>query len=222
MIQGLLYKEWIKTRWALLVLYIVGLAITAYALLTLQRVITLRGAAHLWEILLSKDVLFLNVLQYQPLFTGLVLAVTQFAPEMTRKRLKLTLHLPMNQGTIALTMLTYGVGVLGLLCLTQHLMLALYLRSILAPELVTHLLVSTAPWFIAGFTAYGLTALVVLEPTWRRRVLYILLSYALVHFYFISTTPRFYQEALLPMGLVTLLLCYVSILSIQRFKEGVQ
>lgn len=222
MIQGLIQKEWIKSRWALIVLYLVGLALTAYALLTIRRVIDVRGAAHLWEILLSKDVLFLNALQYQPLFTGLVIAVVQYVPEMTQKRLKLTLHLPMTQGAITATMLTYGVVALALLCLLQHTLLFVYLDSVLAPELVSHLLVSTAPWFMAGFAAYGLTALVVLEPNWGRRILYLFLSYGVLHFYHISTVPRFYEEALLPMALVTLLLCYSAFLSVRRFKEGIQ
>lgn len=222
MIQGLLLKEWIKTRWTLLVLYLVALGITIYALLTMQRVITVRGVEHLWIILLSKDVLFVDALKYQPLLTGLILAVVQFAPEMVQKRLKLTLHLPVAQHTIATTMLTYGVGVLVLLLGIQSLILYGYLSSVLAPELVTHIMVSVAPWLMAGLAAYGLGALIVLEPTWRRRLLYLVMSYGVMSLYFISTTPRFYQDVLLWMALLTVVLCYFSFLSISRFKEGVQ
>lgn len=222
MIQGLLLKEWIKTRWTILVLTLVGLGATIYALLTMQRVINLRGVEHLWIILLSKDVLFVEAIKLIPLLSGLVLAVVQFAPEMIQKRLKLTLHLPVAENTIATTMLTYGLGVLLVLSGLEALILTVYLSSVLAPELVEHIMVSVLPWLMAGLAAYGLTSLIVLEPTWRRRILYGVMSYGVLSLYFISSTPRFYEDALLPMALVTLLLCYFSFLSISRFKEGVQ
>lgn len=222
MIGGLVYKEWIKTRWAVLLLTLLGLGVTGYALLSLGRIVAVRGAAHLWEVLLSKDVLLLDALKYQPILCGLVLAVVQWAPEMVQKRLKLTLHLPLPLGRIAFVMLSYGVVILALLFLVQMLILWGYLSRILAPELVTHLLVSVAPWFLAGWAMYGVVTWVVVEPTWRGRLLFMLVGYGVVSLYFVAETPRAYQDLLWVIGLWSLLLCYVAILSIYRFKEGVQ
>ena len=222
MIGGLVYKEWIKTRWAVLLLTLLGLGVTGYALLSLGRIVAVRGVAHLCEVLLSKDVLLLDALKYQPILCGLVLAVVQWAPEMVQKRLKLTLHLPLPLGRIAFVMLSYGVVILGLLFLVQMLILWGYLSRILAPELVTHLLVSVAPWFLAGWTMYGVATWVVVEPTWRGRLLFMLVGYGVVSLYFVAETPRAYQDLLWVIGLWSLLLCYVAILSIYRFKEGVQ
>lgn len=56
-----------------------------------------QGGSHLWEILLSRDVVFIETLTYIPLLAGLLLAIVQFVPEMQQKRLKLTLHLPYPQ-----------------------------------------------------------------------------------------------------------------------------
>lgn len=222
MIQGLIQKEWIKTRWAILALYLLGLAVVGYDILTIQRVINLKGAAHLWEILLTKDVIFLSAVQFQPLLTGAALAAIQFVPEMMQKRLKLTLHLPMSGACITFTMLSYGLLSMLLLIIVQYLVLFFYLHSVLAPELVEHLLVSVAPWFMAGLLAYGWTSLIVLEPTWRRRVVYLLMGYGLLRVFFVTEIPRAYQDTLLPLLLITLLLCYFSFLSINRFKEGKQ
>ena len=69
---------------------------------------------------------------------------------------------------------------------------------------------------------YGVTTWVVVEPTWRGRLLCMLVSYGVCCLYFVTTTPRAYQDLLCEMGLWSVLLCYVAILSIYRFKEGVQ
>ena len=63
---------------------IVPLRSTAYALLRVQRVITFKGAAHVWEVMLEKEVVFIDILQYLPALLGVLLAVVQFVPEMAR------------------------------------------------------------------------------------------------------------------------------------------
>ena len=90
--KAIFYKEWIKTRRYFPIALIVSVIFIIYALLGVQRVINFRGVAHLWEILLSRDVVFIETLTYIPLLAGLLLAIVQFVPEMQQKRLKLTLH----------------------------------------------------------------------------------------------------------------------------------
>lgn len=54
MIKAIFYKEWIKMRcfYPLSALFLFGA--TAYALLRVQRVITFKGAAHVWEVMLER------------------------------------------------------------------------------------------------------------------------------------------------------------------------
>lgn len=222
MIKGLLYKEWVKTRWCLLALLLLALCATGYAILTMHRVVTLKGMGHLWEILLSKDVLFIEVLKYQPAVMGGVLALVQYVPEMVQKRLKLTLHLPLHQRTIVVSMLGWGLVLLLFLALLQNALLLCYFAKVLAPELTQHILYSSAPWFMASFTAYTFTALAVLEPTWRRRVLNIFVGLVVLRLYFAVDKPRGYEDMLLPLALFSFLLCGLPVLSIHRFKKGVQ
>lgn len=222
MYRGLIQKEWIKTRWALLALLLIGIGATAYDLITLHRVITLKGVAHLWEILLSKDVIFFSAIKYQPLLTGIVIAVTQFVPEMTQKRLKLTLHLPLKESHITATMLVYGVVCSLLLYLLQTLLIYGYTSYHLAPQLVAHLLISIAPWLLAGLASYGLSALIVLEPTWRLRVIYLLTAYGVCKLFFVITTPRAYQDMLLTLLALVGILSFSAFVSVRRFKDGIQ
>ena len=155
--KAIFYKEWIKTRRYFPIALIVSVIFIIYALLGIQRVINFRGVAHLWEILLSRDVVFIETLTYIPLLAGLLLAIVQFVPEMQQKRLKLTLHLPYPQNRMLMLMLIAGLSELTVIYLINYLILYAYLQNILAPELTDRILLTSLPWYIGGITAYSLT-----------------------------------------------------------------
>ena len=104
--KAMLYKEWIKTRWYLLAAFAVLGGFAGYALVKLHRAAALMGAGHIWEVMVTRNAVFIDQMEYLPLLVGLLLAAVQFVPEMQRKCLKLTLHLPVP----ALATLTAMVG----------------------------------------------------------------------------------------------------------------
>ena len=165
MIKAIFYKEWIKMRWFCLVAALFLAGFTAYALLRVQRVITFKGAAHIWEVMLEKEVVFIDILQYLPVLLGVLLALVQFIPEMTHKRLKLTLHLPFPQRKMILLMMGVGLAALAVLSAVQAFVLWCYFHTLLAPELVSRILLTSLPWYLAGLALYPLAAWVCLEPT---------------------------------------------------------
>lgn len=222
MIKAIFYKEWIKMRWFCLVAALFLAGFTAYALLRVQRVITFKGAAHIWEVMLEKEVVFIDILQYLPVLLGVLLALVQFIPEMTHKRLKLTLHLPFPQRKMILLMMSVGLAALAVLSAVQAFVLWCYFRTLLAPELVSRILLTSLPWYLAGLALYPLTAWVCLEPTWRRRVADILVAVGVCRLFFLSETPQAY-DGMLPW-LLALLLCvlFFPLLSVYRFKQGCQ
>lgn len=222
MIKAIFYKEWIKMRWFCLVAALFLAGFTAYALLRVQRVITFKGAAHIWEVMLEKEVVFIDILQYLPVLLGVLLALVQFIPEMTHKRLKLTLHLPFPQRKMILLMMSLGLAALAVLSAVQAFVLWCYFHTLLAPELVSRILLTSLPWYLAGLALYPLAAWVCLEPTWRRRVADILVAVGVCRLFFLSETPQAYDGmlpwllALLPCGL------FFPLLSVYRFKQGRQ
>ena len=205
MIKAIFYKEWIKMRWFCLVAALFLAGFTAYALLRVQRVITFKGAAHIWEVMLEKEVVFIDILQYLPVLLGVLLALVQFIPEMTHKRLKLTLHLPFPQRKMILLMMGVGLAALAVLSAVQAFVLWCYFHTLLAPELVSRILLTSLPWYLAGLALYPLAAWVCLEPTWRRRVADILVAVGVCRLFFLSETPQAY-DGMLPW-LLALLLC---------------
>lgn len=222
MIKAIFYKEWIKMRWFCLVAALFLAGFTAYALLRVQRVITFKGAAHIWEVMLEKEVVFIDILQYLPVLLGVLLALVQFIPEMTHKHLKLTLHLPFPQRKMILLMMGVGLAALAVLSAVQAFVLWCYFHTLLAPELVSRILLTSLPWYLAGLALYPLAAWVCLEPTWRRRVADILVAVGVCRLFFLSETPQAY-DGMLPW-LLALLLCvlFFPLLSVYRFKQGCQ
>ena len=220
--NAIFFKEWIKTRWYLLLACIVTLGFAGYSMLRINRVVELKGAAHVWEVMLSRDAVFVNLLEYVPLLVGILLALVQFIPEMYHKCLKLTLHLPYPQLKMINLMLLYGLLTLVICFATNYILMFVYLQGILAPELYSRILLTALPWYIAGICAYLLIAWVCLEPTWKRRVLNLVISVLLLRVFFLSSDPEAYNGFLPWLTIYSLRTISFSWLSVLRFKAGKQ
>ncbi|MCR5351213.1 MAG: hypothetical protein K6E35_01795 [Bacteroidales bacterium] len=218
----IVYKEWLKTRWVLLGILLILAAVTFYCFLNLSKVVEIRGAELLWEALVGKDTVLTEILRYLPLAAGLLLSAAQFVPEVSQKRLKLTLHLPYPQGRMLLNLVVYGLVVLSLLFLAQAAVSALMLSRWVVWELVARILRTMAVWYLAGWAAYLFMAAICLEPTWKLRAVEALVAAGLFALLFKSPVPEAYN-GFFPFLLVYVLLS-VSLLyyGVSRFKEGKQ
>lgn len=222
MLKAVIYKEWIKMRSFYPLAVPVLLGFTGYVLLRVQRVVTFRGAAHLWEVMLDKEAVFIDLLQYLPALFGAALALVQFVPEMAHRRLKLTLHLPFPQQRMILMMLAAGLAALALPLALQAGLLWGYFHSLVAGELVSRILLTALPWYLAGLTLYLLTAWICLEPTWRRRTANLLITAGVCRIFFLSDVPQAYG-GMLPW-LFAFLACalFFPLVSVSRFRKGCQ
>ena len=143
--KAIFYKERIKIRRFYPLATAVLAGFTAYALLRIGRMYAFNGAASVWLAV---------PLKYLPALVGAGLGLAQFLPEITQKRLKLTLHLPDSRRAMMLGMLGYGLVLLTMLFAVQLLAIGLYLRHLMAPELVHAVVSTTLPWYAAGFAGY--------------------------------------------------------------------
>lgn len=220
--KAIFYKEWIKTHRYFWLALIVSSVFVIYALLQLQRVIGFKGVEHLWEILLSRETVFIELLTYVPLAIGVLLALVQFVPEIQQKRLKLTLHLPYPQRSMIGLMLAAGLVQLWIIFVLNYLTLWAYLQSILAPELVARILLTSLPWYLCGITGYLFAAWICLEPTWRRRIIDLLIAVGVVRIFVLSSVPEAYNCFLPWLVVYTAAAMLLPQLSVSRFKEGCQ
>lgn len=220
--KAICYKEWIKTRWYLLLATLLVAAFTGYSLLQVSRVIEFKGAVHLWAVMLERDAVFIDLMTYIPLLAGLLLGLFQYVPEMQQSRLKLTLHLPYPHYRMVAAMLLYGTTALAVVYAVSLGMVALRFETAVARELTHRVLLTALPWYLAGWAAYFLTAWVCLEPAWKRRILNLLVAAGLLRIYFLAPAPEAYNAFLPGLTLFTLLLSLLSLLSVYRFKTGEQ
>jgi len=220
--KAIFYKEWIKTHRYFWLALIVSSVFVIYALLQLQRVIGFKGVEHLWEILLSRETVFIELLTYVPLAIGVLLALVQFVPEIQQKRLKLTLHLPYPQRSMIGLMLAAGLVQLGIIFVLNYLTLWAYLQSILAPELVARILLTSLPWYLCGITGYLFAAWICLEPTWKRKILNFFISCGIIRIFFLSNVPQAYDGFIWILLLFTGFTFILPWLSVTRFKAGKQ
>lgn len=222
MIKAIFYKEWIKIRWYGILAFILSIGFAGYAMLRVARICSLKGVDHLWIVMLQRDAIFVDFLQFVPLFAGLGLAIVQFVPEMYHKSFKLTLQLPVRATRSVAAMLGFGVMLLIAVFLPTLVVMWGYLQSVLAFELWTHIVWSTLPWYLAGIAAYLLTAWVTIEPTWRHRLTDGVVALLLLRVYFLAPTPEAYNGFLPLLTVVTLCYGLLTILSLTRFRDGRQ
>lgn len=220
--NAIFYKEWIKTRWYFLLAVVTTLGFSGYCMLRISRVIELKGIEHVWEVMLQRDAIFIDMLQFIPLLAGILMAVVQFVPEMQRKCLKLTLHLPCPELKMVGTMLLAGLLLLTVCFASNLLLMDIYLKNVLASELKAHILLTALPWYLAGVSGYLLVSWICLEPTWKYRVFNLVIAVLLLRIFFLSSTPEAYNRFLPWLALYTLLTASFSWLSILRFKAGKQ
>ena len=220
--KALIFKEWLKLRKTWFAAFALTVALTVYAMIVINRLITLKGVEHLWMIMLLKDNTFVEILKYLPLAVGVAIGAAQMVPEMQQKRLKLTLHLPFPQMRLCIMMLGFGLVSCALVFVVQWMAVGVFYARIIPSQLVWRVLLTMLPWYAAGLMGYLFTGAVCLEGTWSRRVIVSLLGIAMVMVCYLQPAPEAYNAFIfLIMGYVCVLLA-LHLGSVMRFKEGRQ
>lgn len=223
MYSAIILKEWLKTRRVFFLGLILSLLLAVYAILTMNSAIKTFGVVSIWLNMLLKDVSMVDVITYLPLAIGIALGVAQMAPEMSHKRLKLTLHLPYPNMKLIALMLSTGIIEIFVISVIQMAVIAVYDLTILHPYLVGRVMLTMLPWYLAGFLGYMFTAAICLEGTWRMRILLALPSIAILMTLFMqSGVMAAYNRMLLIIILLIIWVAVLSFGSIIRFKEGLQ
>ena len=218
--KSVFYKEWLKIRWFIIGFTILGLVGIGYIFLKVQHDFTFYEGHNYWYSSLFQGFQYFRILKFLPLIGGLMVAISQYVPEINSKRIKLTFHLPMNENKILLWMLSFGTCTL-LIAYIVMLLVFYGLSTLFFPwEMVYDALVSVLPWFLAGLSAYFLVALVVLEPVWKFKILYFLISALMVNLYINPAATAAYGPINPYLSIITVLLSISLLFSAYRFRKG--
>jgi hypothetical protein len=223
MIQAILYKEWVKTRRAYLLAGALFGAYVAYAAIHTGQLFRVEGAVEVWAAVILKDLFPLpGVLRWLPLLAGLLVGLAQFVPEMTSKRLKLTLHLPLPERRVISIMLLHGVVLLCALFLAAGVVSWGVLAVRYPGEVLVAILWRALPWAIAGVAGYLFTAWTCIEPTWTRRAVNVFVGVGVLATCYVDATAGAYLPMLPVLAVVLVVAFGLPFLSAARFKEGAQ
>ena len=206
MLKAIIYKEWLKTRGVFLIGLLLSVCMAGFEILSMNRVGTVKGVEHIWQIMLMKDNMFVNHLTFIPLAVGVGVGLAQMLPEMVQKRFKLTLHLPYSQNRMVLAMLAVGLAEIVAVSVVTSVIVVVYDMRILAPELV----------------AYFFTAAVCIEGCRVQKVALSLLGVGVVSWLFAGDAPEAYNGVLLLFVVASLSCALLVYRSVYRFKEGLQ
>lgn len=97
MFKSIFLKEWLKIKYPLFFLLVFSIIILSYFAFDLNfQFSTIEPESMMWYRFIHLEHKPHFILYYFYLFVGIIVATSQFLPEIIQKRLKVTLHLPLN------------------------------------------------------------------------------------------------------------------------------
>ncbi len=221
MLLSIFRKEFIKTwLFALLCLFI-SWGMLAYISIDVFKSYTkIESSASLCLDIMTKDLIYYENFAYIPVLIGLVLGISQFFPEVSQKRLKLTFHLPVNNNLILLTMLGYGLLVLTLIFGIDILALHYYINQFLPQELTSRIILTMLPYFLAGVATYGFTSWVIVEPNRKKQLINTALAVGIIYLYYQNPYPEAYNGSIFLIVFVAFWVVELVKISATNFKRG--
>lgn len=220
MYKALAYKEWLKIRWWAIGSLILELLLLIYIFTNLRAVIEYNSAEMIWSSIVYKSYMFFQSLKYLPFVIGIFISVAQYLPEVLDLKLKLTMHLPLEENRVLLFLNLFGTTTLFILFLPLVIVLVIGSSIVFPNEITYAMLLSIIPWFLAGFLSYFFVSAIMIEPAWGRRLVIAIIGYFLINEFLVDVILGGFIKIIVFLTLFTLLYNYAHMLSGLRFKRG--
>jgi hypothetical protein len=216
----MIYKEWIKLKWFLIMYALFAVLVIGYIFLKVRHDMVFNEPKSFWYGILFKGYQYFKYLKYVPLMGGIMIAVAQYFPETVNKRIKLTFHLPREENAMLLTMMGFGTTCLVCCYLLVIMFFGFFSTLFFPAEIISAATISILPWFLAGLAAYFWVALVLLEPLWLFRLLYFLAACGIIPFFLKQGVSGSYAPVILKLSGIVALLSISLLFSGYRFRKG--
>lgn len=221
MYKSLAYKEWLKVRWFFIGALALELLFLFSLFINLRAILEFNAAKDIWNSIVVKKYIYFNQIKFIPLILGFMIAVSQFYTEIQDSKLKLTLHLPLKENSSLLFMVGFGFALLLILFAILVISLVIGSSIVFPAEIIKAMLLTLAPWLLAGFTVYFVVANLFIEPLWiTRRALLLIVGAEFISLLLISRGYAAYKFILLPLTFITIVFGYIILLAGFRFKRG--
>lgn len=221
MFKAILEKEFSKIKYIYLVLICIFLSSLFYLYFNLrQNFSNIEPHSMLWYEAVHIGNLYYEDLKFLPYIAAIIIALSQFLPEIHKNKFRLVLHLPINQNKMLFLYL--GVGFLLLLILNIILVLGLYFISLsLYPKLIALSAIKTSlPWIIASFIIYNGCVSIMIEPYFKRKAFLTFIFFSISSILFLSMEYEAYNNSYLFLFFLLISSFFIPLLSLYRFKNG--
>lgn len=223
MILHLFYKEWLKTRWFLFFVVLLGLAIVTYIFLDVDNNVRMKGSFnYLMNVFygIPQANYYHSLIKYVPLLMGVCVGLSQYVPEVIDKRIKLTLHLPMHNTVTLYMMLCFGF----LMLLASYAVVFgtfFYLNNLYFPfEESWAVLTSLMPWLLGGVAVYFMIAMISMEPNLFYQFLYGIVAFFLVKQFYIGVEHADTRHIIPALAIMAFVPCTALLYTSYRFIKG--
>lgn len=220
MIKAVLFKEWLKMKWAFWGLLTLWLVVVLYVYIDIVHQLKFYEASVIWYNIVTMGLSYYSIIFYLPALSGLILGISQFVPEITEKRLKLTLHLPIKENKILFSMISIGGLMLFVMYLVSLLGLIFVSSIFYASQITVSMLISIAPWYFAGIVVYFASAMIILEPIWLRKILYLPVALGFTNLLLEEGWFNLYEKSLVTFFVLSLFFILSVLITGFRFKRG--
>lgn len=172
MIRGLLYKEWIKTRWLIVFSLCIGGLVLLFNYSEVKFQYIEKQPINYFLKIMVINLPYLSMMKFLPAFFGMLLAMFQFIPEINNKKYKLMFGLPLNENKISLMIMNYGLLVVIIYALFISFGSWLLSIKFLYPEVVFLNFSLLLTWQLAGLIMYLGVSTVLCEPNWAMKLFF--------------------------------------------------
>lgn len=218
MLRSILIKEYYKIRWPLLLLIAANMIISSFVLIHTRRLFIMDHPEIVWYRVIHLGQINYEILKPVPLLTGIITALIQYLPEMLQQRMRLSLHLPVSIHALIFAHLLIGLAAFLISVLPSMAVLLWTTRYYFPDEVTATVFMTTAPWYLAGISAYLGGTLVLLEPGLKRKTVNMILAACVAGLFLLPANPGQYK-ILMPLLLIPLIMMIpATLLPAYRFR----
>ncbi len=193
---AIFYKESIKTRYMMLMLLSANIVYMAWNFITLRRLYIQDHSEVVWYRTVNLGQIPYDDLMFVPFITAVIFCLFQFLQEMRDGRIRIALHAPCDSSLIVLLHALFGMFFLSFVFVCDALILYVSIVNYYPSDVGISAIITSLPWFIAGFYAYLGGAFVLLEPQPKRKILAGIVYFGLCIPLFMYTKTGFYVDIL--------------------------
>ncbi len=194
--SAVFYKEIIKTRYMMLLLFVSNMMFMLWNFIVLRRLYIQDHSEVVWYRTVNLGQIPYDDLMFIPFITAIIFCLFQFLQEMRDGRIRIALHAPYDSCFIVLLHTLFGIVFLSAVFTIDAFILFISIIDYYPVDVGISAIITSLPWFTAGFYAYLGGAFVLLEPQPKRKALAGIVCFGLCIPLFLYTKTGFYIDIL--------------------------